>query len=302
MGASTPTAAAAPAMAPNVKQFVDGVITGIGAPVNSATETGMLWWLANEQGGPTLSSFSANQGNPLGVMDAAGQASGRSGNIQGGINATVANLLDGNYNGLVAAFRAGDSASAIATQIVASPWNKKRYGGLNTFLSKAGVAKNSSGMYLPVSQVGPIGAQGPVTSQGTPAVGGCADMGDVFSFGGALGVGGFSFTACERKALIGAMAMTAGGFLIVVGLITLVAGGKGGGIAGKVASTFTPVGRVASAVSGSGQQQQTDSSSSPTVPGAESESEAWADTQEDTGKRKAKNNRFTMYKTENRSG
>jgi len=117
--------------------FIQGVLKGIGAPINAQTEQGFVNWLANEQGGPNLTSFEANKGNPLGVMDPAGHAAGTSGNVQGGINATVANLLGGNYNNLVAAFRKGTSSAEIDQQVVASPWNGNRYGGAAQFTATA---------------------------------------------------------------------------------------------------------------------------------------------------------------------
>jgi hypothetical protein len=55
-------------------------------------------------------------------------------------------------------------------------------------------------------------------------------------------------TFCQAKAMLGGLSMAAGGFLVVVGLITLVTGGKGGGIAGKVVAMAGPVGKVASGV------------------------------------------------------
>ena len=258
MGTST-AAPAAPPMAANVKQFVDGVLTGVGAPVNAQTEQGMLNWLANEQGGPTLSSFSANQGNPLGVQTASAQAAGRSGNIQQGINATVLNLQGGYYTGLVAALRQGNSAAAIDTQVVASPWNGTHYGGISQYLKTAGLAKGANGMYLPVGGQASVNAGTPGGSNPNPNPAGMVSGEGCNSKVGsnsALPHNLFTIphtstglTYCQAKAFLGAMAMTAGGFLMVVGLITLVAGGKGGGVAGKVATTFTPVGRAVGAVS-----------------------------------------------------
>src|ERR1019366_2928403 len=90
--------------------FIDGVLKGIGAPVNANTVQGFVNWLANEQGGPNLTSFEANKGNPLGVMDPAGQAAGKSGNVQAGIQATVNNLLAPDYANLVASFKTGTSS------------------------------------------------------------------------------------------------------------------------------------------------------------------------------------------------
>ena len=126
-------------------QFIEGVLKGIGAPINGATVQAFTNWLANEQGGPNLTSFEANRGNPLGVMDPAGQAAGAKGDLQGGINATVSNLLGGQYNNLVSAFRKGTNSVAIDAQVVASPWNGNRYGGQATFDSTANGTVGSGG-------------------------------------------------------------------------------------------------------------------------------------------------------------
>ena len=257
MGATTTAPPTAPVLPANAKTFIDGVLHGINAPVNAQTELGMYYWLANEQGGPSLSSFTANQGNPLGVQTASAQAAGRSGNIQEGINATVQNLQGGMYPGLLAALRKGNSASAIALQVVASPWNRHHYGGITTFLNTAGAPKTKGGMFLPVGGTAGVaaGSTGGVSSIQPQnfSEAGCAKK---VGSNPALPHNLFTIphtsaglTYCNAKAFIGAMSLTAGGFLIVVGLVTIVAGGKGGGIAGKVATQFTPVGRAVSAVS-----------------------------------------------------
>jgi hypothetical protein len=144
--------------------FIDGVLKGIGAPVNANTVQGFVNWLANEQGGPNLTSFEANKGNPLGVMDPAGQAAGKAGNVQGGINATVANLMSSNYTGLVSAFRAGTSSEAIDAQVVASPWNGNRYGGAASFNAVA------SGGTATAANTGVGGEAGSVTIPTAPVV------------------------------------------------------------------------------------------------------------------------------------
>jgi len=261
----------------NAKVFADGVLKGIGAPVNQVTETAMYNWLANEQGGPNLTAFTQDQGNPLGVMDPAGQNAGATGNVQGGIDATVANLLGGNYNTLVATFRKGKSTSAIDFQIVASPWNGAHYGGINTFLKTAGQPGG-------VAQPGPIPAGGSTYGAGvgagastagppgsaTGATAGCSAKGNAFGEGGLLGVGSFSVTYCELKALTGAFCMAAGATIIVVGLATLIVGGLGGkgGPAGMVVAGVAPLGKAAGAVRRVGKRRSTP------APVEESEEEA----------------------------
>jgi hypothetical protein len=139
------------AISTSATQFIDGVLKGIGAPVNATTVQAFTDWLANEQGGPNLTSFDANQGNPLGVEDPAGKAAGAAGNLQDGIKATVANLLK-NYSGtIVSAFRKAASVSGIADQVVNSPWNSGKsggssYGGLTQFTAVAsGTGANTTG-------------------------------------------------------------------------------------------------------------------------------------------------------------
>lgn len=118
-------------------QFIDGVLRDIGAPVTATTQQGFIDWLANEQGGPDLTSFEANKGNPLGIQTPEAQAAGKSGNLAQGI-ALTAQLLKSNYAGIVNAFKTAKDPQSIATAVVASPWNGNRYGGVSTFMATAG--------------------------------------------------------------------------------------------------------------------------------------------------------------------
>jgi hypothetical protein len=249
----------------NAKQFIDGVLVGIQAPVNAQTEKAMYWWLANEQGGPGLTAFTHNQGNPLGVQTPEAQAAGRTGDVQGGIDATVQNLLAGSgsggyYHSLVAALRKGTSATAIAQQIVQSPWNGHHYSGITTFLKTAGAstAGVTQGLLFPVSPVAAGADPGnpAATTPGSNTIAGTSDTGTGCSgktpvFGGldikVTTIGGIS--ACQGKAILGAAALVSGGIIMILG-ISLVAvgtlGGKGG-TAAQVVAGVTPVGRAAKA-------------------------------------------------------
>jgi hypothetical protein len=117
-------------------QFIDGVLNRIGAPVNANTQQAFVNWLANEQGGPNLTTFEANKGNPLGIQTPEAQQAGHTGDVQTGINLT-AQLLQGSYPSIVSAFKTGDPAK-VAQAVVASPWNNGKsdgsgYGGLSQF-------------------------------------------------------------------------------------------------------------------------------------------------------------------------
>ena len=230
----------------DAKTFIDGVLRGIGAPVNNANEQAMLDWLANEQGGPNLPDFPKDQGNPLGVQTAGGSLAGATGNVQSGIDSTVNTLLGSNYTNLVAAFRAGDSTLGIDQQIVASPWNGAHYGGIRQFLKTAGVAAYPGAVFSTVPPAPGATNEQVVEANSAP---GCSAKGNVFGEGGVLGVGSFSFTYCELKALTGGFLMIAGGFLMVVGAATLVLGGlgtKSGGVAAPVVGIAAGVTRVRS--------------------------------------------------------
>ena len=56
---------------------------------------------------------------------------------------------------------------------------------------------------------------------------GCSAKGNVFGEGGVAGIGSFNFTYCELKAILGGLAIAAGGLLMTVGLVSLVVGGLG---------------------------------------------------------------------------
>jgi hypothetical protein len=140
-------------------QFIDGVLRGIGAPVNAATVQAFTDWLANEQGGPDLTSFDANKGNPLGIQTPAAQASGKDGNVNTAISLTAEELRK-SYPSIVSAFKSS-SVSDINNQIVDSAWNTGQtggsgYGGLNNFTN---VASGKSG------EVGAVNIPGQPTAQ-----------------------------------------------------------------------------------------------------------------------------------------
>jgi len=252
----------------DAKTFIDGVLRGIGAPVNNANEQAMLDWLANEQGGPNLPEFPKDQGNPLGVQTAGGSLAGATGNVQSGIDSTVNTLLGSNYTNLVAAFRTGDSTLGIDQQIVASPWNGAHYGGIRQFLKTAGVAAPTGAVFSTVPPAPGATNEQVVEANSAP---GCSAKGNVFGEGGVLGIGSFSFTYCELKALTGGFLMAAGATIIVIGMSTLIIGGLGtkpltylGGVTG--------VGRVTGAVSARRQRRR----SSPETEQSETEEPAEA--------------------------
>jgi hypothetical protein len=129
-------------------QFIDGVLKGIGAPVNATTVKAFTDWLANEQGGPDLTDFDTDKGNPLGIQTPAAQNSGKEGNLQTGIGLTVTELK--NYPEIENAFKTGTSTDDIATQIVNSPWNTGKsggsgYGGLAKFNAVASGTSDTTG-------------------------------------------------------------------------------------------------------------------------------------------------------------
>lgn len=117
-------------------QFIDGVLKGIGAPLNAITTGSMISWLANEQGGPDLPDFDTNKGNPLGIQTPAAEAAGKKGDLAAAITNTVSELIL-HYPGITSAFQAGTSTNAINAQIVDSPWNSGSAGGS----SYGGIAK-----------------------------------------------------------------------------------------------------------------------------------------------------------------
>ena len=56
---------------------------------------------------------------------------------------------------------------------------------------------------------------------------GCGSKPNVFGTGGVAGVGSFTLTACELKALLGALSIAAGGIVLVIGLTSIIVGGLG---------------------------------------------------------------------------
>jgi hypothetical protein len=127
--------------------FIDGVLKGIGAPVNATTTAAFQTWLENEQGGG-LQTFEQNKGNPLGVQTPEAQAAGKSGDMAQGI-AYTASLLQSSYPSIVTAFKTSTDPTQIAQAIVGSPWNNGKsdgtgYGGLQHFLTVQGGTTSTS--------------------------------------------------------------------------------------------------------------------------------------------------------------
>lgn len=74
-----------------------------------------------------------------------------------------------------------------------------------------------------------------LTSATTAPTGGCASQPPAWSFGGVLGIGSFSFSACERKAFVASLALVGSTVLLTLGVILV----SGGAILGH-----SPVGRA----------------------------------------------------------
>jgi len=223
----------------NSKTFIDGVLVGIGAPVNPQTEQSMRDWLANEQGGPSLPDFAHNQGNPLGVQTNGAQLAGASGNLQAGIDATVMTLRQSNYQNLVAAFRQGTSTSAINEQIVASPWNGSHYGGIKVFTATA----NNNGYPSSWTPAAVAIVQKATTPSGCGSKTG-SNQGEphqIFTIPHTSS----GLTYCQAKGILGGLALFSGGVIIVIGLASLIVGSLGG--RGKGAAAIAPVILVAKA-------------------------------------------------------
>jgi hypothetical protein len=98
---------------------------------------------------------------------------------------------------------------------------------------------------------------------------GCSSKGNVFGTGGVAGVGSFSFTYCELKALIGGLTIAAGGVLMVLGVASLLVGAAGTkGVKGAVAPAII-VSKFAGRTAGKARRKPSES----TEPAEEEESE-----------------------------
>jgi hypothetical protein len=109
-------------MANQQASYAAAVLRGIGAPVTSGNIAGFIGW-SKAEGGDNWQRF-----NPLNTtMSAPGASSINSVGVkrytseQQGINATVSTLKNGNYGGILSAFRA-NNPRGLAGAIGASPW------------------------------------------------------------------------------------------------------------------------------------------------------------------------------------
>jgi hypothetical protein len=127
--------------------------------------------------------------------------------IMGG--ASIANYIP---SGIAAASEVGTFGPAPASQIAqASTWP----------------GASALGSALAPGSPGPLGSQTraqAMAAGSASAAKGCAAKGKVFGFGGVLGVGGFSFTHCQLKALIGGLAVAGGALVMVIGAVSMARG------------------------------------------------------------------------------
>ena len=105
----------------DVRAFIDGVLTDIGAQATTTAVDGLAIWLENEQG-VNWTAFENNKGNPLGIQTAEAQAAGKSGDMAMGIKLT-AQLLMSNYQTIVGALKTATSTTDIAQAIINSDWS-----------------------------------------------------------------------------------------------------------------------------------------------------------------------------------
>jgi hypothetical protein len=92
---------------------------------------------------------------------------------------------------------------------------------------------------------------------------GCNAKGTVFKTGGVAGVGSFSFTYCELKALTGGLMIAAGGVILVIGFASLIVGGLGGKPAKAALGPTVLVAQAAGKLAGASRRRKSPASSEP---------------------------------------
>jgi hypothetical protein len=123
-----------------------------------------------------------------------------------------------------------------------------------TVISVSGVPSDAKYGRVPgtTMDAGPDGSAIATAAQSITGTAGCGSKPAVFSFGGVLGVGSVSITACQGKALVGGICLAAGAGVAVVGVLIIVAWGightKAGAAAAGVVKGGGPVGTIAKAV------------------------------------------------------
>lgn len=146
--------------------FAQGVLRGIGAPVNDVTQAAMLQWMAAE-GGHWNNSAHYNPLNSTLGMPGSGHMA-KNPNIkayvdwQQGLEATVRTLTDSNsaygYAKIIDAFRSGSSAGDIYSAIGSSRWGTPRshlpsHAHGSDYVARSGMANVHQGeMIIPASQ------------------------------------------------------------------------------------------------------------------------------------------------------
>lgn len=138
-------------------QVAQHLLTGIGAPVNHRTMGAMVGWM-NAEGGHWANSARFNPLNT--TQHAPGSTNpGFSAGVQAyrnwneGLNATLQTLKNGDYNGIIRAFRSSDP-QRVASAIGASPWGTSGAGaasaiqaalGTNFHVNQQGAAPGAAG-------------------------------------------------------------------------------------------------------------------------------------------------------------
>lgn len=215
-------------------QWEYDLLAGIGAPANKGNLDALNYWGQSEN--------TADQNNPLavstkypGATKCIAQCGGKSeiyayDTEQDGVAANVSFLLAPSYANIVTAFTKSQGLNAIWSAINNSGWCKGCSGGQYPKVLYQALTNPPPIAALPTG-TGTAAAQ----SGGAPGFG-CAAKGPVFSEGGFLGIGSFSFTYCNLKAMVGAACIGGGVAIAIIGVSFTLKNTSAGRAVGKVAS------------------------------------------------------------------
>lgn len=183
--------------------------------------------------GPLLSSRTASYGSPQFLQANPSAQANATYQLAGG------NALSGLSN--------WNLSSSPANGIVPTPLSKPSKYSITPWLPQAAAAVGQVGTFGPAPAATTAQAsnwpanggpsvtassggyvQSATLTAATSNASGCSSKGNVFGEGGFLGIGSFSFTYCNLKALTGGLVIMAGGAIGIFGIAMIVVAGLGG--------------------------------------------------------------------------
>lgn len=213
------------------------LLKDVGAPVTMNNVQNVMRWMAAENAPQNW----ANRNNPLNASlgTKSTNGTGSYSDLTTAAQNTAAMIVAGYKGGAIGdqiynALMSDVPTEQFSVAVVDSAWSSNHY-GVASAGSNAAVPGRLSTWFTSIPLPGTLTATAATSGTGTPdqvsasstgsaaaGVKGCASRPPVFKTGGIFGVGSFTFSACNAKALTAGLLVGLGGVITIVGLIMVV--------------------------------------------------------------------------------